>query len=202
MSRRRARTPGQAGMTLVELMIAMLLTGILCSAILAAFIVTDRTDRQTGQDSQALASLRLVNDRIAKELRQARRVYSDSTGAKLHIWVDGDRDNQQDPSERITFAITTNSGGAAVAAGTTSTITRVTDAPGAVKIPIATNMQLFPASATFVYSPSYTSVASPSTVWTDVTLVSMTIASDDAPGPFPAPRTLKTDMRLRNATTY
>jgi len=193
-------------MTLVELMIATLLTGLLVSVMLTAFVVTSRTERQTGQDTQALASLRLVNDRIARELRQARRVYADSTGTRLHVWIDADRDNQQDPSERITFEITTNSGSAPAAAGSTSTITRTTDASGATKVPIATNMQLFPVSAsspaTFVYSPTFTAVTAPSITWTDVSLVAITTAADDAPGPFPAPRTLKTEMRLRNATTY
>ncbi len=201
----------QAGVTLVELMVTMLITSLVGAMIVAAYMLTSRSDRQASQDHQALATLRLANDRIERDLRQARRIYNDSTAGRLHMWVDYDRDNQQDLSERITFEITTNNGLAPAVAGTTSTLRRKTDAPASTSLLIADNMQLFPPAdvdrLTFQYlnavgGAAFAPVAAPSSVWTDTTLVDVRLASDAAEGPYPAPRTLKTEVRLRNATTY
>jgi prepilin-type N-terminal cleavage/methylation domain-containing protein len=194
--------PGQRGMTLIELMIAVLLTGIILSMFVAAYMVVTRTDRQTSQDAQSLAQLRVATDRIERDLRQARRVYQDSNGSRLHLWVDSDRDNQQDLSERVTFELTTDNGLAPVATGSAATLRRKTDVVGAAPMIVSTGMQMFPSSPTFAYSPTFTVAAAPSTAWTDTTLVSITLAADEAPGPYPGPRTLKTDLRMRNARTY
>jgi Tfp pilus assembly protein PilW len=211
MSSTKPNRSSQAGVTLVELMVTMLITSLVGAMIVAAYIVTSRSDRQASQDHQALATLRLSTDRIEGDLRQARRIYQDSTANRLHMWVDYDRDNQQDLSERITFEITTNSGLSPAVAGTTSTLRRKTDAPGTAPMLIADNMQLFPPAnadrLTFQYlnaagGTAFTPVAAPSSVWTDTTLVDVRLASDAAEGPYPAPRTLKTEVRLRNATTY
>ena len=211
MSTSTARRRGQTGMTLVELLVGMLITGLVAAMMVSAYVVTTRSDRQASQDHQALASLRLATDRVERDLRQARRVYKDSTGSQLHMWVDYDRDNQQDLSERITFEVTTNNGLAAAVAGTTSTLRRKTDAPGMSPLIIVDNMQLFPPSdvnrLTFQYlnsigATAFTAVAAPSSTWTDTTIVDIRLASDAAEGPYPAPRTLKTEVRLRNATTY
>lgn len=206
-----SKRAGEVGMTLVELMVAMLITGIVAAMVVAAYILTTRVDRQTSQDHQALSTLRLATDRIERDLRQARRVYKDSNASRLHMWVDYDRDNQQDLSERITFEIKTNNGLAPATAGTTSTLTRTTDDPATSPLLIADNMQLFPPAdvdrLTFQYlnalgATAFTSVAAPSASWTATTLVDIRFASDAAEGPYPAPRTLKTEVRLRNATTY
>jgi Tfp pilus assembly protein PilW len=198
-------------MTLVELMVVVLLTGLVGAMMVAAYMVTARTDRATAQDHQALANLRIATDRIERELRQARRVYRDSNASRLHFWVDYDRDNQQDPSERVTFIVTTNTGAAPSATGTTSTLWRRTDEPGSPQVIVTTGMQLFPATdadrLTFQYknqagTTAFTSVAAPSTEVTPTSLIELRLASDEAEGPYPAPRTLKTEVRLRNATTY
>jgi Tfp pilus assembly protein PilW len=209
MRRSRRHRDGETGMTLVELLVVVLLTGIIAAVMVAAFIVTTRSDRQTGQDAQSLANLRIATDRIEKDLRQARRVYMDSNATRLRIWVDSDRDNQQDLAERITFSLTTDNGLAPAVGGSTATLRRTTAAPGAPNMIMASGMQLFPTSATFEYrntvnpsTPAFTPVAGPTATWTDTSLVKVTLAADEAPGPYPGPRTLLTEVRLRNATTY
>ncbi len=204
----------QEGMTLVELLVATLLTSIVCAFMLIAILTTTRADASNDQESRALAQLRISAGRVMNELREARRLYADSTSTRLHFWVDTDRDNQQDPGERITYLIRSKTGATPVADGTPAVMVRRTDAPGSTEMLISDELQLFPPDAagtvpelrrdTFQY-PTYqpfTQVPSPSTTWTDVTLVSFVLAADTAPGPYPAARTLKTDVRMRNARTF
>jgi len=193
-------------MTLVELLVVMLIMGIVGTIMMMAIMMTSRTDRQTDQDLRALNDLRLASTHMQRDLRQARRLYMDSTATRVHFWVDEDRDNQQEPSERINYEIVTRDGGPPVAEGSPAMLVRYTDAAPSQRFVVSEQMQLFPATAldrlTFQYSPTFTPAPTPSTEWARTTLVTLTFAADAAPGPYPGTRTLRTNIRMRNARTY
>ena len=92
-------------MTLPEVLIAMVITSVVTSVLLMGTVSIYRGHNFTQQDSESLGALRTSLDRFEKEVRQARVMYNDSTDKKVHVWVDYDRDNQQDPVEQILWEI-------------------------------------------------------------------------------------------------
>ena len=95
----------ERGMTLPEVLIAMVITSVVTSVLLMGTVSIYRGHNFTQQDSASLGALRTSLDRFEKEVRQARIMYDDSTGKLVHVWVDYDRDNQQDDVEQILWEI-------------------------------------------------------------------------------------------------
>lgn len=106
----------QAGVTLVELLVVMLLMGVVGTAIMNVIVSTTRTQSQVVNLREVMDDGRFSIDQIQKELRQARLVYAETTcgtdpsatctnSSELHFWVDSDQDNQQDVSEQIFYCV-------------------------------------------------------------------------------------------------
>jgi prepilin-type N-terminal cleavage/methylation domain-containing protein len=95
----------ERGLTLPEVLIAMVITGVVTTVLLLGTVSIFRGHNLTQQDSASLGALRTSLDRFEKEVRQARVVYNDSTNKEVHVWVDYDRDNQQDAVEKILWEI-------------------------------------------------------------------------------------------------
>jgi prepilin-type N-terminal cleavage/methylation domain-containing protein len=95
----------ERGLTLPEVLIAMVITAVVTTVLLMGTVSIFRGHNLTQQDSSSLGALRTSLDRFEKEVRQARVVYNDSTDKQVHVWVDYDRDNQQDPAEKILWEI-------------------------------------------------------------------------------------------------
>jgi type II secretory pathway pseudopilin PulG len=165
----------------VELAVAMAIASVVSVVLFAALVTLQRTEVYTEQDSRALAELRVNVDRFARELREARRVYSGSstTARSIKFWVDDDRDNQQDPAERVTWAVTTVDGD--------GQLTRTTDVSGDTPDPVSTDIVVADA---FAYTP-----APPGTVRIDVAL-----QADVDEDRLANRRTVRTVIRLRNAS--
>lgn len=162
------------GLSLIELMVAMAIGGIVVAIGFAFLVRSMSTEKFTDEESQSMAELRVAAARFTREIRQARLVYLDParTGpSSVYVWVDTDRDNQRDAAERITWRIEG------------STLVRATDA-GASAV-IATGLE--PASG-FAYDPP----AAPTTV-------TATFVVDRAPG-YAGPREVVTEVNLRNAS--
>jgi Tfp pilus assembly protein PilW len=174
------RGSSESGMTMPELLVGMVLTGVVTGLLVLFVATTHRAYRHTDQDSEALGSLRTAIDRVEKEIRQARRVYSDSTGRKLRVWVDSDGDNQQDLEERVTWEVETVSG--------VGHLTRITEEAGATKRTLVRNLV---AADAFSYNSSPVS---------DATLVTISLGADaNTTSEGPGARTVTTKVRLRNA---
>jgi type II secretion system protein J len=110
--RARARSLSEErGLTLVELLMVMAVSAIVVIVAYAGLDGAMRTDDFTRGDSEALVSLRIGMDRLEKELRQARTVYDESTSTMVKLWVDYDRDNQQDAVERVSWTLAAGAGG-------------------------------------------------------------------------------------------
>lgn len=168
----------ERGITLVELMVAMVITVMVGLLLIAALTMVTRVDRFTRQDSEALAELRTATERFQKEMRQARKVYSDSTSTSAHFWVDYNRDNQQNLSEKLIWRQETVSG--------ETRLIRTSEAGGT----IIQALDIVPGSSSFVYVPAPE----------DTTVVTITLTADVSSGSGPSGRTVRTQVRLRNAT--
>jgi Tfp pilus assembly protein PilW len=167
----------ERGITFVELMVAMSISAVVGLLLIAALNMVTRVDRFTRQDSQALGELRTAIERFQKEMRQARKVYADSTGTSAHFWVDYNRDNQQNPEERLIWRQETVSG--------ETRLIRTSEAGGT----LIEAFDIVPGS-TFVYVPAPE----------DTTVVTITLTADVSSGSGPSSRTVRTQVRLRNAT--
>lgn len=175
--RTRRLVADERGITLVEMMVAMAISAVVSLLLLAALSMVFRVDRFTRQDSQALGELRIATERFQKEMRQARKVYADSTATSVHFWVDYNRDNQQNQSEKLTWRQETISG--------ETRLVRTNEAGSS----FIEAVDLVPGSP-FLYNPAPE----------DTTVVTITLTADVSPGAQPSGRTVRTRVRLRNAT--
>jgi type II secretory pathway pseudopilin PulG len=173
----------ERGITFVEMMVATAIAAMVGSLLIAALSMVTRVDRFTRQDSEALGELRTATERFQKEMRQARKIYTSddppaSTASTVHFWVDYDRNNQQDLAERLIWRLETASSGG-------MRLVRTSDAGGTLVQ--AVNLVT---GSSFTYSP-----APPNT-----TVVTLTLRADVSSGSQPSARTVRTKVRLRNAT--
>ncbi|HAX82230.1 MAG TPA: hypothetical protein DCY40_06670, partial [Actinobacteria bacterium] len=133
--RRPSRLAGEAGMSLVELGVSMVITSLLALLMttwLSAGVGSENSHRSY---DHALSDLREVSDRLGKEVRSAD--YLTAAGpTSLSFWLDGNRDGIADAGETITWAID----------GTT--MVRTTD-DGVTSAILATN--LTPSASSFTY---------------------------------------------------
>src|SRR5438067_11371440 len=101
---RRLRHDG--GMTLVELMVSMLLMGIVGSLVTAGVVNVVNGLRHTDNENQGLSDVRNVAERIARDVRDARGVYSGATQSQLQIWIDYNSDYRiENSTELVTWTV-------------------------------------------------------------------------------------------------
>ena len=108
-----ARSAGRpdAGITLVESLVAMVLVGVVGAIVLAATISTQRTVRVAEDETQGQEDVATVVDRLSRDIRSARGVVcdggsGDSTCRKhLQLWIDSDSDYQQDAGEIVRWEL-------------------------------------------------------------------------------------------------
>jgi type II secretory pathway pseudopilin PulG len=165
----------EAGITLVELGVGMVITALL-STVMITWIFTGFSAESTHRSyDQALEDLRNVSDQLSREVRAADYLTASDT-ASMTFWLDGNRDGIVDTGETVTWAI--EAGGVVV---------RVTD-DGNPKTVVAT--RLSPTGSSFSYD-----AAMPGDVGR-VTIDLIALAATSAGGDEVF---LSTDIYLRNA---
>lgn len=167
----------------MDMVVAMGLSVILVGFLGTAFATAVRTDVYTDESSRALASLRTTTERLGRELRQAKRVYSDSTPREVHLWVDRDEDNDPEETERIRWTLVPTAGGDAE-------LRRSTDANGG-SVPIAEDLI---DRDTFSYRDAAGSPTEPQAAQA----IGFTLVADLDVEDARARRTLETEVELRN----
>jgi prepilin-type N-terminal cleavage/methylation domain-containing protein len=95
----------QAGFTLVELLVTMVILGVVTTGISSVVISTMRTDQNQRQMQDVIDDGRISLARIRQELRQARRVHESSGPDRLHFWVDRNQDALVQPEEQICYVV-------------------------------------------------------------------------------------------------
>lgn len=101
-----------AGMTLVETLVATALTVVVMASASSAFIASSRSLGRTADDSEGLQDVRTVTDRLSRDLLAARGVDPTSSDANhLTVWIDDNSDYRQTPAETVTWTISGGSPG-------------------------------------------------------------------------------------------
>jgi hypothetical protein len=186
LRRRRA----EAGFTLPDVLVGITLSMIVTSLVVAGAMAVHRAHSYSESDSDNLASLRVALGRFEKEARQARKVYEDSTVSMVHFWLDEDRDYQQDFGEQIYWEIVDVDGAGPL---TTAQLTRTTAADVAGGVPPAVIARSLVYQDTFFYNNEGGTV--------DTSTLVTLILTAEQPGTRSPGRTVRTAVRMRNAST-
>lgn len=107
---RRVRD-GAQGMTLVELLITMLLMGVVSSLVVVAVVQATRVLTHNDDEERGLQDAKVIFDRLARDVRQARGIVCDGAAADpgcashLQVWVDSNSDYVEQPTEVITWRL-------------------------------------------------------------------------------------------------
>ena len=112
-----SRRAGQAGLTLVELMVTTLLLGIIGTIVISTFLTGSRTLGRVDDDVQGQGDQRIVSERILRDLREARGVETptaadltadpDVAKRKLTIWIDYNANYKRETGEVVTWLLST-----------------------------------------------------------------------------------------------
>lgn len=128
----REESASDRGLTLVELLVVMIILGVVGSITSAALLVTHKEQRLTNDESQGLADVKTVVERLGRDIRQARSIDAGATQSKLVLWIDYNSDYIRDPvnqpNEIVTWQLQSQGSGSNhynVLRQTTSTDVRV-----------------------------------------------------------------------------
>lgn len=95
----------ESGFTLVELLVVILLTGVIASAITGVIVSTLRVERQQQQLQDVIDDGRIAIERVRQELRAVRRVYEDSDERAMRVWVDRNQSGTVEDEEQLCFVV-------------------------------------------------------------------------------------------------
>jgi prepilin-type N-terminal cleavage/methylation domain-containing protein len=101
---------GQAGFTLVELLVVVVLMGIIGAAITNVVVTTLQTSRTNSDVRAKLDQTRLAVERVREEIRGADEVCTHSDGTEVAIWTDMNRDGLYQAGEVTRFLVADVSG--------------------------------------------------------------------------------------------
>jgi prepilin-type N-terminal cleavage/methylation domain-containing protein len=114
MTARFARTPSDDGMTMIEMLVAIILASMVSAVVLSATLITHQNLRTTDDEVRGQEDVAIVTDRLSRDLRDARGVVcdgalSDPTCANhLQLWIDANSDYRQEPDEVVTWQLQAN----------------------------------------------------------------------------------------------
>lgn len=114
----RHRPSADAGVSLVETLIVMLLLSIVGTLVTRAVIDTHQIVRLTDDQTQGLADVRIASERLGRDVRQARSVLCNPAGTDtalatadpnclyhLQLWIDYNSDYAQQAAETVTWRL-------------------------------------------------------------------------------------------------
>lgn len=96
---------GDAGFTLVELLVAMTLMAVISTITVTALVSVFRGETRVDNDSRGLNDVQIVAERMSRDLQQARAVYTGANSDHLKIWIDKNSDYVSTPDELITWSL-------------------------------------------------------------------------------------------------
>jgi len=116
----RGRT-GDAGVTLVEILIVMVLLSIVGTLVTRAVVDSHAIVRITDDQTQGLADVRIASERLGRDVREARSVLCNPAGTPaalaaadvncdyhLQLWIDYNADYVQQSTETVTWRLDPN----------------------------------------------------------------------------------------------
>lgn len=102
---RRARSAHDAGMTLIELMVAISLISVLGAVLVGAVRDNGALNVLTRDESQGLADVKKVVERLGRDVRSARALNPGATESQLVLWVDFNSDYIKTSDEIVTWQL-------------------------------------------------------------------------------------------------
>ncbi len=109
MRQLRSRMRSDDGMTLVELIVAMVLVGVLGAIVAAAVLMSQKQVRIATDEATGLSDTRVVVERLGRDIRVSRGVDAGATGSNLVLWIDYNSDYVRNatsqPDEIITWSV-------------------------------------------------------------------------------------------------
>jgi prepilin-type N-terminal cleavage/methylation domain-containing protein len=123
--RRRLRGSEDRGMTLVEVLITMILMAVVGTLVTGAVVQASRGLVHVDDENAGLQDAKVILDRMARDVREARSVVCDggladptdistadpSCTAHLQLWIDTNSDYVQQSSEVVTWRLERNPDG-------------------------------------------------------------------------------------------
>jgi type II secretory pathway pseudopilin PulG len=104
-----------AGITLVETLVAMVLLGVVGSITTAAVVSSHDVLRVNQDEGQGLQDTQTVIERLGRDIRQARGVDAGATGSQLVLWIDNNsdyiRNSTTQPDEIVTWSLASSGSG-------------------------------------------------------------------------------------------
>jgi prepilin-type N-terminal cleavage/methylation domain-containing protein len=112
MSRLRGRDDG---MTLVELIVAMVLVSVLGAIVSTAVLMSHKQVRIADDEATGLSDTRVVVERLGRDIRGSRGVDAGATDSNLVLWIDYNSDYVRNATaqadEIVTWSVIDNGGG-------------------------------------------------------------------------------------------
>lgn len=99
------RRRSQLGISVAELAIAMMIFTLIGGMAVGGFSSSSRSLGQVDDEVQGLADLRVVSERLSRDLRQARGIDGTSNANQVTIWIDANSDYKQSAVETITWKL-------------------------------------------------------------------------------------------------
>lgn len=112
------RTRGDAGVTLIELLVGMVLLSVVGALVGRATLGAHEMLRLTDDQTQGLSDVRIASERLARDVRDARSVLCNPPGTPtalvaadplcqyhLQLWVDYNSDYAQQAAETVTWRL-------------------------------------------------------------------------------------------------
>lgn len=112
-----ATDPRDRGLTLIELLVTMLLLGVVSTLVVTAVAQSVRILTHTQDEGTGLNDAKIVLDRVARDIRQARSVECTPTAAdpscqkRLTLWIDRDSSYTRSDDELVTWELLPNADG-------------------------------------------------------------------------------------------
>lgn len=113
--------PDDRGLTLIELLVAMTVLGVVGMLVVVGMEQASRSYVRADDETQGLADAKTVMDRVARDIRESRGVicpqeptaqnYSPADpgcAAHLQLWIDRDSDYVEDPDEVVVWQLQRN----------------------------------------------------------------------------------------------
>lgn len=123
------RSHRDSGMTLIELLVAMTLLGVVSSLVVVGVRDAVRVLTLSDDENRGLQDAKVILDRLSRDIREARGVVCDTAPASpgdpvvdanglpsrcpdhIQLWVDDDSDYLEDASEVVTWQLSDNADG-------------------------------------------------------------------------------------------
>lgn len=113
----RVRSTAEAGVTLIELLVTMVLLGVVSSLVVVGVAQANRVLTHADDENRGQQDAKIILDRLSRDIRQARGVVCDGADGDtfcrehLQLWIDSDSDYVEDPEEIVTWKLLDNPDG-------------------------------------------------------------------------------------------